>query len=105
MNRYYRFTDLVDARIVKNRQTLSQWIKRYGFPRPVHLGPNTAAWPAEEVEAWLRQRAAERDEADAAATRPVVTISGTCATATARVEEDQTVRSGKPAPRRPGAVG
>ena len=66
MNRYYRFTDLVDRRIVNNRQTLSNWIKRLGFPKPVKLGPNTAAWLVEEIEAWLRQRAAERDEADAA---------------------------------------
>ncbi len=66
MTRYYRYRDLVDRRIVNNRQTLSNWIKRRRFPKPVKLGPNTAAWLAEEVEAWLRQRAAERDEADAA---------------------------------------
>ena len=66
MIRYYRFPDLVGAGIVNNRQTLSQWIKKHGFPRPVHLGPNTAAWPAEEVDVWLRQREAERDDANTA---------------------------------------
>ena len=66
MTKYYRFRDLVDRRIVNNRQTLSNWIKRRRFPIPVKLGPNTAAWPVEEVETWLLQRAAERDEPDVA---------------------------------------
>lgn len=33
------------------------------FPKPVKLGPNTVAWPADEVRAWCDQRTAERGAA------------------------------------------
>ena len=56
MQIYYRFKDLQAAGIVSNRMTLSRWIKHCGFPPGVLLGPNTRAWPADEVEAWLKQR-------------------------------------------------
>ena len=45
MTKYYRYADLVEDRIVNNRTTLSRWIKNYGFPAGVNLGPNTKAWP------------------------------------------------------------
>ena len=61
--RYYRFDDLVDAGIVNNRTTLSRWTKNCGFPVGVMLGPNTKAWLADEVNAWLAKRAAEREVA------------------------------------------
>ena len=63
MVRYYRYSDLVKARIVNNRTTLSRWIKNYGFPAGVYLGPNTKAWPAEDIERWLAKRASEREVA------------------------------------------
>ncbi len=65
MTRYYRFKDLKENGIVDNRTTACRWIKQYGFPRPVHLGPNTAAWIVDEVESWLAARAAERVDIDA----------------------------------------
>ncbi len=64
--RYYRYTDLVKAGIVNNRTTLGRWIKNYGFPRGVLLGPNTRAWPADEVDAWLAARAAATGQGEAA---------------------------------------
>jgi prophage regulatory protein len=36
------------------------------FPKPVRLGPNSVAWLAGEVEAWIKARVAERDEAEKA---------------------------------------
>ena len=63
MQKHYRFKDLQAAGIVKNRMTLSRWIKLYGFPPGVLLGPNTRAWPADEVEAWLAQRRAASTKA------------------------------------------
>ena len=56
MQRYYRFSDLKAAGIVRNRMTLSRWIKLHGFPAGVLLGPNTRAWRADEVEQWLAGR-------------------------------------------------
>ncbi|MBI1189018.1 MAG: AlpA family phage regulatory protein [Alphaproteobacteria bacterium] len=63
MTRYLRFADLVERRIVKNRATLCRWQQRHGFPRPVRLGPNTAAFRESDIEAWLREREAAAAEA------------------------------------------
>ena len=62
MQIYYRFKDLKAAGIVNNRMTLSRWIKYHGFPPGVLLGPNTRAWPADDVEAWLAQRRTTRTQ-------------------------------------------
>jgi len=51
-----RYPDLVDRKIVNNRMTLARWIRSYGFPKPIRLGPNTIAWEASEIEAWLELR-------------------------------------------------
>ena len=57
--KYLRYGDLVERQIVSNRTTLQRWILKYGFPAGVLLGPNTRAWPADQVEAWLEARATE----------------------------------------------
>lgn len=36
------------------------------FPKPVKLGERAAAWIASEVDAWIAERIAARDEARAA---------------------------------------
>lgn len=33
------------------------------FPQPVRLGPNTIAWSVAEVQQWIADRIAERDQA------------------------------------------
>jgi predicted DNA-binding transcriptional regulator AlpA len=60
MTTYYRFDDLVIAGIVKNRVTLSRWIKKEGFPSGVMLGPNTRAWLKDEIERWCSSRVTGR---------------------------------------------
>jgi predicted DNA-binding transcriptional regulator AlpA len=64
--RYYRYRDLEAFGIVSNRVTLNRWIKARGFPAPVRLGENTAAWIASEVDGWLegRERARAAGEND-----------------------------------------
>ena len=57
MIKFLRYSDLQAAGIVLNRMTLSRWIRHYGFPPGILLGPNTRAWPADEVEAWIESRA------------------------------------------------
>ncbi len=59
--KYLRYADLVERQIVNNRTTLSRWIRDYDFPAGVLLGPNSRAWPADKVEAWLEFRSAERE--------------------------------------------
>ncbi len=60
---YLRYADLVERQIVNNRTTLQRWIRDYGFPTGVLLGPNSRAWPADQVETWLEERASEREVA------------------------------------------
>ncbi len=54
--KYLRYPQLVERGLINNRQTLKRWIDQYDFPRPIRLGPNTAAWEEAAVEAWLQAR-------------------------------------------------
>jgi len=36
----------------KSRSTINRWIAKGSFPRPIKLGENSIAWPAEAVTAW-----------------------------------------------------
>lgn len=63
MQRLLRYDDLVARGIVRNRVTLSNWIKKQGFPTGQMIGPNTRAYPEIEVEAWLASRPKEREAA------------------------------------------
>ena len=58
----FRFADLVDLGIVKNRVTLRRWIEAGHFPAPMRLGGNSIAWLASEVQGFLDARASERHE-------------------------------------------
>ena len=59
MRRYVKFRGLRENGVVDNRVTLSRWIREQGFPPPVQLGPNSVAYPVDEVEAWLASRKRE----------------------------------------------
>ena len=61
--KYLRYRDLVERQIVNNRTTLQRWVHDYGFPVGVLLGPNSRAWPADQVDAWLAERASDREVA------------------------------------------
>jgi predicted DNA-binding transcriptional regulator AlpA len=52
--------------IVNNRMTLRRWIAENGFPPGVQLGPNSVAWPADEVQAWLASRQRRHLQVEAA---------------------------------------
>ena len=43
------------------RPTIYKYIKNGAFPRPVSLGGRAVAWVREEIEEWIEQRIAERD--------------------------------------------
>lgn len=53
---YFRFQDLKERGIVNNRRTLSRWIQKEKFPKPVRLAPRSAAFSVEAVGAWLAER-------------------------------------------------
>jgi prophage regulatory protein len=41
--------------------TIYRKIQEGTFPRPVRLSERASAWPASEVDRWMRERVAERD--------------------------------------------
>ncbi len=57
--RWLRYPDLVERGVIPpNRTTLYRWIRDCGFPPGKLIGPNTRAWPEDEIEAWLASRPA-----------------------------------------------
>ena len=56
MMRRLRFCDLIDRGIVRNRATLSNWIRKSGFPTGQLTGPNSRTWDEGEVTRWLANR-------------------------------------------------
>jgi predicted DNA-binding transcriptional regulator AlpA len=54
--RLLRFRDLQILGIVDNWPTLLRWINEEGFPAGFRLGPNTRAFPDDEVARWLESR-------------------------------------------------
>lgn len=60
MRRYLRFNDLVARGLFNNRTSLARAIRAGRFPGPVELGPNSKAWPLDEVEAYEAQLLAAR---------------------------------------------
>ncbi len=69
MTNLLRFDDLRERRIVRNRTTLYRWIKERGFPPGILLGPNSRAWPEEEIDDWIakHRRLSDTEPAPAAA--------------------------------------
>lgn len=57
----YRYPDLLKSKIVTSRSDLTRKIELLGFPKPVKTGLRAIWWPAAEVEAWLKARAAMRE--------------------------------------------
>jgi prophage regulatory protein len=43
------------------RASIYQQVKRGTFPKPVKLGRRATAWPASEIQAWIRDRIAARN--------------------------------------------
>ena len=38
--------------------TIWRWVKQGTFPQPVHLGPQTTAWPVAALDLWDAARTA-----------------------------------------------
>jgi predicted DNA-binding transcriptional regulator AlpA len=56
MIRRLRYCDLLERGVVRNRQTLRNWIKKQGFPPGQMTGPNTRTWGEGEVQEYLDNR-------------------------------------------------
>ena len=57
MTIWLRFADLKARNIVRNRTTLSRWIRNIDFPPGIMLGTNSRAWSEQEIAAWEAKRA------------------------------------------------
>ena len=55
----------VSDRTGLGKSTIYAKVANGDFPKPVKLGPKASGWFDDEVDAWLEERAAERDEAAA----------------------------------------
>jgi len=51
----------VESKTGLKHSEIHERIKNLTFPRPVPLGPRAVGWLEEEIDAWIDQRAAERD--------------------------------------------
>ena len=50
-------------RVGLRRSRLYELVAAGRFPAPVKLSNRAIAWPSDEVDAWIRQRIADRDAA------------------------------------------
>ena len=51
----------VEKRTGKSRAGIYESMDAGTFPRPVKIGPRAVAWVESEINEWLRQRIADRD--------------------------------------------
>jgi predicted DNA-binding transcriptional regulator AlpA len=56
MQKRLRYADLERLGVVNNRATLSNWIRKRGFPVGQLTGPNSRTWGESEVQRWLDGR-------------------------------------------------
>jgi hypothetical protein len=59
MERRLRYRDFFAAGLFKNRASLGNAIKKYGFPVGKLTGPNTRTWGEREVQRWIDSRPTE----------------------------------------------
>ena len=53
----------VCKRIGLRRSTIYRMLAEKRFPQPVQLGERARAWPASEVDQWVKNKILERDQA------------------------------------------
>lgn len=40
----------------KNRSTIWRWIRSGNFPKPINIGPNSAAWTEQQIQDWVSHK-------------------------------------------------
>lgn len=60
-NRLLRINE-VKAKVGKSAGAIYAEIRRHTFPAPLAIGTRSVAWLEEEVDRWIAQRLAERQE-------------------------------------------
>jgi predicted DNA-binding transcriptional regulator AlpA len=54
-----RYPDFVRLGLFRTRPSLSNAIKKYGFPEGKRTGPNSRTWGEGEVQCWIDSRPTE----------------------------------------------
>lgn len=52
----------VISRCGLKRSTIYRRVKSGDFPEPIRLGTRATVWAENEIDAWIRERIAERDQ-------------------------------------------
>jgi predicted DNA-binding transcriptional regulator AlpA len=60
MEKRLRYADLEALGVVRNRVTLSNWIRDRGFPPGQRTGPNSRTWSEAEIQRWIDGRPTDR---------------------------------------------
>ena len=60
--RFYRYDELKTVGIPFSRVHCDRLQRAGKFPRKIHLGGNTVVYRADEIDAWIDARIAERDD-------------------------------------------
>ncbi len=61
-NKIYRDDDLLNMRVIRNKQTRKNWQDNCGFPMGRLIGPHMRAYTGKELNAWWESRPSERKE-------------------------------------------
>jgi prophage regulatory protein len=56
----------VIAKTGRSRASIYADIERGSFPAPIKLGPRAIGFLSDEIDGWISERVAERDQRDAA---------------------------------------
>ena len=62
METYLR-SDEIAQRFSVHKLTVLRWVKRGIFPKPIKISHRLTAWPMSVIEAWEKEKIAERQEA------------------------------------------
>ncbi len=54
--------ETVLRRTASKRSSVYNWISKGLFPRPVRIGPRRVAWRTREVDRWIAEAIAARDD-------------------------------------------
>jgi prophage regulatory protein len=64
-DRFVRLAELRRVYVPVSAATIWRWVKAGTFPKPVKLGERVTAWKLQEVQEWMRSKAAIRNQEEA----------------------------------------
>ncbi len=59
-HRIARLPELIQS-VGLSKPTIYKLIRQQQFPAPIKIGPKASGWLVSEIDAWIAERAAQRD--------------------------------------------